>query len=183
MKDQQTFRASSSEIREVFGRWLAAQCTAGVRLVVLEGLIGAGKSRLTEQPFAIATGQSVNIELDGFLRNPVNHNTEHMDAMDIDAANAAIREAYRTATIVVAEGPMAWPVVQSILQEIPSGEVRRAYLKRMSSSHPDLWHNGEFLYECERPTIYGRSIDRYHAHERPWLLADVVFERIGQDDE
>src|SRR5260370_32406675 len=115
MKEQQTFRASSSEIRDVFGRWLAAQCTAGVRLVVLEGLMGAGKSRLTEQPFAIATGQSVNSELDGFLRKPVNHDTEYMDAMDIDAASAAIREAYRTATIVDAEGPMAWPSSQSIV--------------------------------------------------------------------
>jgi hypothetical protein len=101
----------------------------------------------------------------------------------IDAASAVVREAYRTAPIVVAEGPMAWPVVQSIVQEIPSGEVRRVYLRRMSSTHPDLWHDGEFLYECERPTVYGQSIDRYHAHERPWLLADVVFERIGRDDE
>jgi hypothetical protein len=143
----------------------------------------AGKSRLTEQPFAIAPGQSVNIELDGFLRKPVNHDTEYMEAIDIDAASAAIREAYRTAPIVVAEGPMAWLVIQSIVQEIPSGEVRRVYLKRMSSSHPDLWHDGEFLYEYKRPTVYGQSIDRYHAHERPWLLADVVFERIGSDDE
>jgi hypothetical protein len=51
-----------------------------------------------------------------------------MEAIDIDSASGAIREAYRTAPIVVAEGPMAWPVVQSIVQEIPSGEVRGALI-------------------------------------------------------
>jgi len=63
----------------------------------------AGKSMLTEQPFALDTGHSVNIELDGFLHKPVNHDNEYMDAIDIDAASATIREAYRAAAIVVAE--------------------------------------------------------------------------------
>jgi hypothetical protein len=27
------------------------------------------------------------------------------------------------------------------------------------------------------------SINDYHASERPWLLADAVFERMGRDDE
>ena len=49
--------------------------------MVLEGLITSGKSYLTEQPFALSTGQSVNIELDGFLRKPVNPDTEYMGAI------------------------------------------------------------------------------------------------------
>jgi hypothetical protein len=48
----------------VFGRWLTAACAAGVRFVVLEGLMRSGKSCLTEQPFALGMSQSVNIELD-----------------------------------------------------------------------------------------------------------------------
>jgi chloramphenicol 3-O-phosphotransferase len=63
-------RTQSSEIRDVFGRWLTAACAAGVRFVVLEGLMRSGKSCLTEQPFALGMSQSVNIELDGFLRKP-----------------------------------------------------------------------------------------------------------------
>jgi hypothetical protein len=143
----------------------------------------SGKSYLTERPFALGIGQSVNIELDDFLRQPVDPDTEYMDALDIKGASAAIREAYQRAAVVIAEGPVAWPVLQSVVQAIAPGEVRRVYLKRMSSNSPDRWPDGEFLYEYERPTAYGRSIDRYHAHEQPWLLADVVFERIGRDDE
>jgi hypothetical protein len=178
---QQTVRALSSEIRDVFGRWLTAQCAAGVRFVVLEGLMRSCKSYLTEQPFALGTGQSLNIELDDFLRRPVNHDTEYMHAIDVDAAIANIMEAYRTGPLVIAEGPMAWPVVRGI--EISCDEVRRVYLKRMSSNYPDLWHDGDFLYEVEPPSVYCRSINRYHATERPWLLAELVCERIGRDDE
>ena len=57
------------------------------------------------------------------------------------------------------------------------------YLKRMSSNYPEIWPDGDFLYEIKRPTAFGQSINDYHASERPWLLADVVFERIGRDDE
>jgi len=107
-----------------------------------------------------------------------------MAAIDADAANQTVMQMYRTAPMVIAEGPMAWPVVAPILQDIPSGEVRRVYLKRMSSSYPDRWPDDEFLEEeCEYCPAYFQSIDRYHARERPWLLADVVFERIGRDDE
>jgi hypothetical protein len=143
--------------------------------------MGSGKSYLTKQPFGIGTGEAANIELDGFLRKPVNADTKYLDAIDVDAAIASIMKAYRTAPLVIAEGPMAWPVVRGI--QISSDEVRRVYLKRMSSNNPDLRHDGDFLCEVERPTAYGRSIDRYHATERPWLLADLVLERIGHDDE
>jgi hypothetical protein len=177
------FRVQSSEIRDVFGRWLTAECSAGVRFVVLEGLMHSGKSYLSEQPFALSTGQSTNIELDQFLRALVNSDTEYMDAIDIDAAIATIMEKYRTAPLVIAEGTMAWPVVRRVLQEIPSDEVRRVYLKRMSSNYPDRWPDGEFLYESEPPGVYFQSINRYHRTEQPWLVADAVFERIGRDQE
>jgi hypothetical protein len=156
------FRVQSSEIRDVFGRWLTAECSAGVRFVVLEGLMHSGKSYLSEQPFALSTGQSTNIELDQFLRALVNSDTEYLDAIDIDAAIATIMEKYRTAPLVIAEGTMAWPVVRRVLQEIPSDEVRRVYLKRMSSNYPDRWPDGEFLYESEPPGVYFQSINRYH---------------------
>jgi hypothetical protein len=182
--EQQTVRALSSEIRNVFGRWLTAQWVAGVRFVVLEGLMGSGLSYLTEQPFALDMAEAANIELDDFLRKPVNPDIEYMDAIDVDAAITSIMEAYRTAPLVIVEGPMAWPVVRGI--EMSSDEVRRVYLKRMSENHPDLWHAGDLLYETipwGARGVYFQSIDRYHATEQPWLLADLVFERIGRDDE
>src|SRR5262249_55598032 len=138
---------------------------------------------ISKQPFALGSGQSVNIELDDFLRKPVDPDTKYMDAIDIDAASAAIMEAYRTAPLVLAEGPVGWPVVRRALQEIPPDKVRRVYLKRMAPRNPDEWEELEFAQDYKRPTAYGRSIDLYHTTEQPWLLADVVFERIGPDDD
>jgi hypothetical protein len=104
-------------------------------------------------------------------------------SIDVDAATAAMMEALRMSPLVIAEGPVAWRVAQRTLQEVTAHAVRRVYLKRMSSRNPNDWEDFEFLQEYERPTAYGRSIDRYHASERPWLLADVIFERIGRDEE
>ena len=52
----QIIRVSSAEIRAVFTTWLATQ--VGVRLVILEGLSGVGKSWLTREPF-ISDGWAV----------------------------------------------------------------------------------------------------------------------------
>ena len=180
---KQTIRASSSTIRDAFGRWLTAEHAIGVRFIVLEGLMRSGKSTLTGQPFALASRQSVSIELDRFLRKPVDPNTEYMTAIDVEAATKAVAEAYRTAPLVIVEGPIVSPVIEPVLLSIPSREVRRVYLKRLSSTHPDLWHDGDFLDEYEPPGTYFQSITRYHRRERAWLLADAVFERIGRDDE
>jgi hypothetical protein len=43
----QIIRVSSAEIQAVFTTWLATQIGVGVRLVILEGLSGVGKSWLT----------------------------------------------------------------------------------------------------------------------------------------
>jgi hypothetical protein len=171
--EQQTFRKQSSEIRDVFGRWLTAACAAGVRFVVLEGLMRSGKSCWTEQPFALGMSQSVNIELDGFLRKPVNPDTKYMDAIDVDAASARIIEAYRTAPLVIAEGPMAWPVVRRVLHPprdrrhrsaaasalAMADAVRRAH--RSAVSAPPQWRT---------PTPGARAMagwDRNISHRRP----------------
>jgi hypothetical protein len=181
--EQQIIRARSSDIRDVFTRWVTREWSTGTRFVILEGLMGSGKSMLTKQPFALDTQQSTNIEVDEFLRAPVDPDLEYMEAIDIGAANKAIQEAIQVSPLVIAEGPMVWPVVQRALKEIPTHALRRVYLKRMSSRNPDEWEDFEFLQESERPTAYGRSIDRYHVTERPWLLADVILERTGRDED
>ena len=183
MPEQRIVRARSSDIRHVFEQWLIREWAAGARFVILEGLMGSGKSMLTKQPFALGALRSTNIALDKFLRAPVNPDVEYMAAMDIDAATTTMKQAIWMSPLVVAEGPMGWPVAKGTLQEVPAHHVRRAYLKRMSARNPDDWANFEFLKQYDRPTAYGRSIDRYHATEQPWLLADMVFERIGGDEE
>lgn len=80
--------------------------------------MGSGKSLLTKQPFGLGTRQSANIELDRFLRAPVNPDNDYMVAFNMDAATAAMMEALRISPLVLA-GPVAWPVVRLIVQGIP----------------------------------------------------------------
>jgi hypothetical protein len=178
---QQVIRADSSDIRNEFEQWLAREWEAGARLVIVEGLMKSGKSTLTKEPIVLLDKRSRTIELDQFLRRPVNPETEYMAAIDIDAATSAIRQAM-TAAIVIAEGPMAWPVTQRAREEISPSAVRRVYLKRMASRNPDDWEELEFAQEEDKSRgKFFQSIDRYHARTEPWLSADMILERTGRD--
>ena len=183
MAEQQTVRSTSAEIRDLFGEWLATEWAAGARLVIIEGLMGAGKSKLTERAFVLGTQPSTSIMLDDFLDKPIPEDTEYMDAINIERTRTNIMAALESAPLVIVEGPMAWLVVQRVFPEIASDEVRRVYLKRMSSIRPDDWDDLEFVQEHERPTVYTRSIDRYHVTERPWLQADLILERVPEAGE
>jgi hypothetical protein len=46
MTKQQTVRAHSSDIRDIFEQWVTRERTYGARLVVVEGLMKSGKSKL-----------------------------------------------------------------------------------------------------------------------------------------
>src|SRR5262245_60373347 len=100
--------------------WLIAEYAVGVRFIVLEGLTRSGKSTLTKQPFVLASRPSADIELDQFLRRPVDPDIEYMTAIDIEAAIRAVAEAYRTAPLVIIEGPIVSPVIEPVLLSIPS---------------------------------------------------------------
>jgi hypothetical protein len=123
------------------------------------------------------------IELDQFLRKPVNPDTPYMDAIDIEAATLAIRQAMAAASLVIAEGPMAWPVTQRVREDIPASAVRRVYLRRMSGRNPKEWEGLEFAQmEVKSRGEYFLSIDRYHVLTQPWLAADLILERTGRDE-
>jgi hypothetical protein len=151
-----------------------------VRLVVLEGLTGSGKSFLTGRPFSIGAEHSANIEVDQFLRNPVPPTVRYFNAIDRAALQAALQRALASsAPVVVVEGPMAWPLVEPIA-EVVRDRVRRVYLKRMMRLKPDFWTDEDYLNDPNYwpPTDYHRSIYQYHAERQPWLDADLVLERI-----
>src|SRR5262245_38050280 len=112
---QRVETVTSPNIRAVFENWLADECQSGVRLIVLEGLSQSGKSHLTEQAFAVGARRSTNIEIDGFLRAPVPLTVRYPDAIDRAALQAALEKALALPmSIVVIEGPMAWPLVEPI---------------------------------------------------------------------
>jgi hypothetical protein len=171
---------TSSDIRAVFENWLASEYQAGARLIVLEGLTGSGKSHLTERPFAIGATQSTNIEIDKFLRAPVPSTLPYRDGVDRVALQAALEKALASPmSVVVIEGPMAWPLIEPIAGAVGPDCVRRVYLKRMMRLKPDFWTDEDYLNDPNYwpPTDYHRSIYRYHAECRPWLDADLVLER------
>jgi hypothetical protein len=179
---QQVIRADSSEIRHKFEQWLAQAWGSGARLVIVEGLMKSGKSTLTKEPIVLFDKRSRTIELDRFLRRPVNPDAEYMAAIDIEAATSAIRQAM-TAAMVIAEGPMAWPVTQREREDMTPSAVRRVYLRRMAARNPDDWEDFEFAQnEDESRGKFFLSIDRYHVRTEPWLAADIILERTGRDE-
>ena len=67
----QTINIPSCKIRAAFEGWLQSECQSGARLIVLEGLTGSGKTTLSERPFSIGAGKSVNIGIDQFCRQSI----------------------------------------------------------------------------------------------------------------
>ena len=64
----QIIRVSSAEIQAVFTTWLATWIGVGVRLAILEGLSGVGKSWLTREPFISDGWAAETIEVDRFVK-------------------------------------------------------------------------------------------------------------------
>ena len=85
----QIIRVSSAEIQAVFTTWLATQIGVGVRLVILEGLSGVGKSWLTREPFISDGWVAETIEVDHFRKDPVGSKS-YVSAIDRAALEAAI---------------------------------------------------------------------------------------------
>jgi hypothetical protein len=145
--------------------------------------MSSGKTTLTDQPFALgSSGQSVNIELDDFLRRPVPPTTLYGDALDVPSLHATLNAALISSPLAVVQGAIAWPFVQTITAPLSAGSVRRVYLKRMMRNMPEFWQDEDFILDPSwwPPTDFHRSIYRYQAEEKPWLMADLVVERAEQ---
>jgi hypothetical protein len=178
-------RIPSSGLRRAFARWLSTECRAGARLIVLEGLTGSGKTTLTKRPFLV---DGKNIEIDQFFPEDtfIPLGTTYLNAINQQSLHAQLRTALASAApVVVAEGPMVWPLIELLADMPPRDHIRRVYLKRMMHLQPDIWVAEDFLNNPKRwpPIGFHRSIWRYHAEHRPWLDADLVLERIEAPNE
>ena len=178
-------QVSSSEVRAEFERWLATECHAGARLVVLEGLSYSGKSYLIGEPFILGARRSINIETDEFLRRPVQTMTAYRDAIDLSALKATAEKSLGSSPLVVIQGVIGWPLVQSVASAVGLDRVRRVYLKRMRYLNPDIWMDESVLFNNESwsPNEFSRSILRYHAEQRPWRDCDLVLKRVVTEQE
>jgi hypothetical protein len=180
-----TITISSCKIRAAFEDWLQSECQSGARLIVLQGLTGSGKTTLSERPFSIGAGKSVNIEIDQFCRQYIPlRGLRYLQAIDQAALRTRVRAALDSGSpAVVVEGPVAWPLIARIARA-DLQRVRRVYLKRMMRLKPDFWVDEDFLKDPARwpPLDFHRSIYQYHARQRPWRDADLVLERIEDND-
>jgi len=158
----QIIRVSSAEIQAVFTTWLATQIGVGVRLVILEGLSGVGKSWLSREPFISDGWAAETIEVDHFRKDPVGSKS-YVSAIDRAALEAAIDAALVSLlAIVIVEGPIVRPFTRSAVTKIGPERVRRVYLKRMMKPNPDIWVDEGFEQQ-KHPEEYFQSIIRYHA--------------------
>ena len=131
MREPETIRVSSAEIGTAFAQWVERMRGAEVRLVTLEGMLNSGKTRLTQQPFAV--------EADRFLCHPVEPQTPYCEAVDQRALRSALLRALDVYPLVVVEGAIVWPLVLPL--PIERVRVRRVYLKRMMHLQPDVWQD------------------------------------------
>ena len=178
----ETINTRSSKIRAAFEGWLQSEWRSGARLIVLEGLPKSGKTTLTKRPFRIDARRSVNIEIDRFFPHNVDlQRLSYVEAINRSALDRDMRAKLGSASpVVVVEGPVAWPLIESIAAEFLERDcVRRVYLKRMLHLKPDFWVDEDLLEDPARwrPTNFDRSIYRYHA-QRPWCDVDLVLERV-----
>jgi hypothetical protein len=176
-------RAASSEVGNAFARWLGVEFRAGIKLVILEGLTSSGKTTLTKQPFALNGRLSTNIEMDDFLPPSLPDDaTPYLAAIDQSAMLEEVEKSLREPSLVVLQGAIVWPAVESITARLGVSGVRRVYLKRMARLLPDFWADEDFILDPDfwPPTGFHRSVHRYHAEQRPWLKCDLVIERIEE---
>jgi hypothetical protein len=177
-----TLLAQSTEIRAAFEQWLIEN-QRGVKLIAFEGIIGAGKLWITERPFDLNGGPSKKIETDDFLRRSVPPEMDYLDALDCTALLREIETAIQSSPLVIVQGAIVWPVITPMLDKIGSDAVRHVYLKKMMRQRPDIWIDEDFILEWQNSSMsnFTGSIHRYHAERRPWLMSDLVLERIEED--
>lgn len=173
---QETIRGVSDEIAVAFERWAIEQSAAGVRLMALEALPGAGKSRMQK---ALPAGFHA-IDLDRFLPTPPSLVTPWLKQVEDGGAIDAIRTTLSSCDCLVVAGAESWWAVSKVADLIGADAVRRIYLMRMSSRGGVIgWSDGEKLLKgivTRSPNI--QSVYQYHKETMPWVFADLIIERI-----
>lgn len=162
--------------------WLQIELRNGVRLVCIEGLMGAGKSHLLSSLDSFAG--CCKIELDQFLPTDAHAGTPWLKHVVNGGAEEAIHNALEQSNVVIVDGVVAWPILVAAASELGSDKVRRIYVKRMSKAGDCVyWFDGEQLKSQQTATNrpeYFSSVDRYHLQEEPWKKSDIVVERLDQ---
>jgi hypothetical protein len=172
--DQIVLAGLGSEIRPQFAEWLSDAEREGVRLIVLEGLTGSGKTSLAESFFPWLSCIYAD---DHLTRGMANSSWSAMYRME--GAALEVGTSLREPLLTLFEGAIAWPTVEPLLGVV---ELRRVYIKRMQ--FPGFWADESELEATDLPPSLAlrKSILEYHRDERPWEKADLVLERLNEAD-
>ncbi len=171
---QVIIRLPDSEIASAFLEWLDGAIDEGAQVILIEGLLGSGKSYLLER--AAVRANIIRIELDDFLPRPADQNVAWQTHAIQGGAIANIQSALELKRPLLVSGAVAHPIITRATHH---HSMRRIYCKRMSrvGEYVD-WLDGEGLSpHADRSPEYFRSIYSYHAAQ-PWLQADLVLERF-----
>lgn len=176
-----TVCAGDDAIADEVRKWLNHLKIDGFDLAVLEGLPGAGKSSIVERFVRELDLPCWIVELDKFLEKQELQERSWADTVIARGALSAISK-WASEGLTLVEGPASWVVARAwIAEHAPDARVARGYLKAVSEvGGVTFWDAGDGLREHAR--VHQRfmaSIYEYHADERPWTTADVVFQRIG----
>jgi hypothetical protein len=167
-------RAEGPSVVAAFEAWVRAQ--PQVRLVVIEGYPGSGKSHLLSRlPVDWRT-----LEIDRFLGKDHDQTVGWIELARRCGVEAIVRRELASHPLVIAEGPAAWPVLDSLLEEL-GPRARRVYLQHwLISGGAPHWINGDdrqFWVETANHEFW-RDIMRHHAGE-PEHRADLILQRVS----
>ncbi|MEZ5999778.1 hypothetical protein [Hyphomonas sp.] len=177
---QQILRVESKEILEQFLFWVSQFDARECKLVTLEGLPHAGKSTLLS---FLPADQFATVELDRFIHRKADPNHTWAESIPIAEARERIQELLRGSKILVVEGPAVWELSKNLFADVPFSKIKRVYIKQMSrtGTYVDWLAGGILLDGHLHRSPYFRSIFQHHSSE-PWNEADLIIERLPEDD-
>lgn len=164
--------------------WLKAN-RPDAKLILVEGMQRAGKSRAIAVIRAFWRGDIQVVELDELLPlGSLAAEESWVEGVLRLGAEAAIREALDGPGPALIEGPGAWQVLEHIGLETLPPPVRINIRRVQEFGGKTFWFaasDREALSHMPRPPALA-ALDDYHIDRRPDLDADLIIERTGEDD-
>jgi hypothetical protein len=150
------------------------------RLMVIEGMRGAGKSRALKMLDRLWDGPINTLSLDDLIpEGALDDGDDWADGVIRFGGEQALGALLTKPGLTVIEGPAAWRVLQCVA--LPEGlQPVRVYIRHMSTSGGVVeWLDIRTVEIVERSVTNPLAVlDRYHRDERPDLSADLIIERL-----
>jgi hypothetical protein len=150
-----------------FTTWLTDELLAGVRLVLMEGLPRAGKSRLLR---GLPPG-AIGLQLDNLIPDGELETESWTSAVLRKGAVSEIWRLLSANHLVIADGISAWGALEG---KFPVS-TRLVYVTRLDRYGGDVDRNLGPLAPASIPLA---EAYRHHDEDRPWERADLLVERV-----